>query len=775
MRKFTSLTLLITILFGFNVFAQSSSASDYKYTVDLNVVENDEIKVVLITPEIKSKTVKFNFPSIVPGTYSINDYGQYVSRFAAFDKKGKALKFERLNDNTWEIQKSHKLHSIEYWVEDTWDTEKEQPYPMGGSNIEEGTNFVLNTHCFFGYFDEMKENPYQVEMLYPDGFYGSTGLIPVSSGNGKDVFKTSNYNRLVDAPMMYCKPDFTVVKVGNTDVLVSVYSPSNLIKSDELSKGIEELLMAQKEYLGGELPVEKYAFIFYFTDAQTNMFGALEHSYSSFYFLPEISGEAANQLVRDVAAHEFFHIVTPLNLHSEEIHNFDFNQPKLSQHLWLYEGVTEYSAGHVQVKYDLISERQYLDMLEEKIVAAATMYNDKLPFTKMSVLAAGEHEDQYGNVYQKGALIGMCLDVLLLDLSDGEYNLQKLVRDLTKKYGQEKPFQDENLFKVIEELTYPEIGKFLDKHVGGPTPLPYKKIFAKAGVKYVPEKDVENFSFGNIALGFNPETNRLVVRGLENLNDFGEELNYKIGDEISSVNNIPVPGMAGLRTYADDVKKKMKVGEPFKINIFRPDADGEYEEMTLETTTRKVKSKAKHKLEMEEDLKPKQAKIQKAWLKAKDMGELKKFRPIQANPEDVKSIDAIIDAMYDVISGPAGPRDWNRMRSLFKDGATMNTVEMDQDGQQVYTAMKVEDYIERSGPIFQQVNFTESAIKNNVQIFENMANVFSSYVIKISGPMEMQQEGINSIQLLKDQGRWYITHLQWMGLEPGEKLPAEWR
>src|SRR5262245_41644756 len=113
--------------------------------------------------------------------------------------------------------------------------------------------------------------------------------------------------------------------------------------------------MAQKEYLGGTLPVNKYAFIFYFTDQPVTSYGALEHSYSSMYFMPERSIEDLNQNLRDVAAHEFFHIVTPLTVHSEEIADFDFNNPKMSQHLWMYEGATEYFAGNMQVKYGLIT------------------------------------------------------------------------------------------------------------------------------------------------------------------------------------------------------------------------------------------------------------------------------------------------------------------------------------------------------------------------------------------------------------------------------------
>ena len=73
----------------------------------------------------------------------------------------------------------------------------------------------------------------------------------------------------------------------------------------------------------------------------------------------------------------------------------------------MYEGVTEYFAGHVQVYEGLISKSEYLGIIEDKIKGAG-YYKDDLPFTTMSLGCLDLHEDQYGNVYQKGALIGLC-------------------------------------------------------------------------------------------------------------------------------------------------------------------------------------------------------------------------------------------------------------------------------------------------------------------------------------------------------------------------------
>src|SRR6185503_15287535 len=111
--------------------------------------------------------------------------------------------------------------------------------------------------------------------------------------------------------------------------------------------------------------------------------GALEHSYSSLYFMPEKTIEETRGQLRDFAAHEFFHIVTPLTIHSEEIHEFDFNDPKMSKHLWLYEGVTEYFAGSVQVKYGLITRDEYLSDMRQKLLIASN-FLDEVPFTDIS-------------------------------------------------------------------------------------------------------------------------------------------------------------------------------------------------------------------------------------------------------------------------------------------------------------------------------------------------------------------------------------------------------
>ncbi|WP_020529440.1 hypothetical protein [Flexithrix dorotheae] len=550
--------------------AQKENA--YFFSVDLNEVKDDQLRVNLLVPKIKAKTIVYNIPKIVPGTYSISDFGRFITDFKAYDKKGKELVVNKLDENRWEIQKSNKLKRISYWVEDTWDTEKGNfIFEPAGTNIEEKKSFVINTFGFFGYFDDMKLIPYKLTFEKPEDFYGSTALIAEKSEPGFDTYSIDSYVDLADSPIMYNVPDTTILKVGGADVLVSVYSPNQKLTSEYVGENIAEILEAQRKYLGGTLPIKKYAFIIYLTDkpSKSGMMGALEHSYSSLYFLPEIDPKYLTQSIRDIAAHEFFHIVTPLNIHSEEIQYFDFIEPKMSKHLWMYEGVTEYFANHVQVSYGLLPPEEFIETIRTKLNQASA-FNDTVPFTIMSEQVLGKYEDQYGNVYEKGALIGLCLDIRLRELSEGKYGLRNMMLDLSKVYGKSKAFKDDELFDKIVEITgFPEIRAFFTKYVEGSEPLPLKEYFAKVGFIYKEEAKINEISMGNILSGLAlDKDSNFVLQEVENLDDFGKKMGYQQGDIITKINGDTLT-LETARELLMGFPAEAKAGDTLTVEVLR--------------------------------------------------------------------------------------------------------------------------------------------------------------------------------------------------------------
>ena len=150
--------------------------------------------------------------------------------------------------------------------------------------------------------------------------------------------------------------------------------------------------------------------------------------------------------------------------------------------------------------------------------------------------------------------------------------------------------------------------------------------------------------------------------------------------------------------------------------------------------------------------------------------------PVGAKSEDVASIESIVNALYDVISGPAGKkRDWGRMRSLFAPDGQMSVVSPTRSGGVGRRALTVDEYIKASGPFLEERGFFEKEASKRVERFASIAHVFSTYESrhKAEDPKPFQR-GINSIQLWNDGKRWWIQTVMWQGEDAGNQLPAKY-
>ena len=607
--------ILMTVTTG--VFAGNNDA--VQAVIDLTSVQNDKVQVVVDLPDMQESSVVYCLPKIVPGTYSIYDFGRFVSDFKAIDKSGAEMAVEQKSVNEWKIANATQLDKVSYWVEDTYDATYDNPiFEPAGTNIEEGKNYLLNTFGFIGYVQGQKENDIRLTVRKRPGDYGVSPLQAIQSTSDHDIYHLDNYDKLADAPLMYGQPDTASIMVGGAQVQIGVYSPNGVIQAAAVRDNIKDLLHAQELYLGGKLPVEKYAFIFYFTDTLgvSGGMGALEHMNSSVYFLPEMPlHEEAVDMLRDVCAHEFFHIVTPLNIHSHEIADFNFIEPHMSEHLWLYEGQTEYAAHHAQVMAGLITPDEFLRRMQDKIDMSQNHYNDSLSFTEMSRRCLDEYKPEYTNVYQKGALINMCLDIELRELSGGKYGTRDLMRDLGKEYGMNRSFNDDELFDKIAALTYPEIRTFFAKYVEGNTPIPYEDYFARVGVILsAPEKE-KKLSMGNVALNMmmGEEGPVVEVVNTDGMNAFGKELGYEVGDRLVSINGVQISEVGPMQAF-ESFRTQTKAGDPVAIEVMRTNKKGKTKLVTLKGTAMEVEVNKPRQLVVDPHAGSAENTLRSAWL-----------------------------------------------------------------------------------------------------------------------------------------------------------------
>ena len=618
MKKTFFVLAIATLFLNYQTLqAQTTKGAIIQVGINLNEVTNDQVLVTVNAPKSTSDEITYRIPKTVPGTYSEDNYGKYIENLKAFDKKGNLLTVKKTDENSWTISKAKTLSKITYLVNDTFDSEKgtgfgqDDVFSPAGSNINAGENFMINTHCFVGYFDNFMTTPYEISVSHPANLWGSTSMIDKDSSTTKDVFITSRYAELVENPIMYAKPDYTTFNVDGMDIQICVYSPTAKYTAESITAEMKTMMTAQKHFLGKINATKKYTVLLYLSSLKPDDargFGALEHPTATTVVLPEMmEKEELVKSMMDVVSHEFFHIVTPLTIHSKEIHFFDYNAPKMSQHLWMYEGVTEYFANLFQINQGLISEEDFYNRIAEKIEEAKTL-NDTMPFTEMSTNVLKQpYKDQYLNVYQKGALIGMCIDIIIREKSNGQRGILDLMQKLSNEYGVSKPFNDAELFDKITDLTYPEVGDFLKTYVAGPTPIPYEVYLAKVGLaKSIVQEPAAVFLKGQTPyVMVNPNNNEISVVPNMDLNVFFTHLGLKGDDVILEINNVAYSydNIYDMINQSD----KWKENEEITLKIRR---NGKEE---LLKGTVKLPHEDKEKINVADDSKKQ---LKEAWLKA---------------------------------------------------------------------------------------------------------------------------------------------------------------
>lgn len=574
--KKTALSLGIVAAFMVN-------AQSIKTTIDLVNVKDDKVPVTMEFPKMKSGDVKFHFPKTVPGTYSVDDYGRFVEGVKFMDNKGKEIPFTKVNDNTYALKNAQNLSKVTYLVNDSFDDEMDESkhkavFSPSGTDIEAGKVYLINTHGFIGYIDNMQDVPYQLVVKKPNGFYGTTALVDQDSSDSTDTFTLANYAKVTDSPLMYTKPDYITFNAGGMDLVLGVYSPTGKYKASDFKENLEKTVIAQKKFLGDMNTNKKYAIMLYLAgngEPHIKGFGALEHHESTSVVLPEMMPkEAIDKTITDVVSHEFFHTVNPLKTHSEEIHYFDYADPKMSQHLWMYEGGTEYFANLFQIQEGLITKDEFLQRMSEKI-ANSKNYNDTMPFTVMSKnVLKDEYKDQYRNVYEKGTLLAMCLDIELRKLSNGEMGYRDMIRKLSQRFGENKPFKDDKLIDELVAVTgYPQVKDFYNKYIAGDQPTPYAQYLNMVGVETKKQETPPIFWFVKDPqqTGYDEKDNAFVFDESSAQSPFAKSIGMKITDKIVALDGktINIHNIQSFIEYA----KTIKEGQNVTVTVLRKNGD----------------------------------------------------------------------------------------------------------------------------------------------------------------------------------------------------------
>lgn len=586
--RFSVLAVIFLFVNLFSTYAQN------KFYVDLHNRTDDLFHVTLIPEKLSEKNNIYQFASTAPGTYQTMDVGRFVRSFKTYDAGGKELGAKQISTNQWELAAPAKTAKVEYTIAETWDNPvKQNPiYPMCGTSIEED-NVLINGQCVFGYFHGKEKTPIKIKLQYPEQWIVGTAL-----NIGKDGYYTAkDFDQVVDSPIQLGNLTKASTKVENTTVNVYAYSKSGKVNAEQILTAVKDIFPATSKFAKG-IPAKRYDFLFHL-EGSSPMSGAWEHNLSSTYVFSDVPltpNVAKN--IRSVASHEFYHIITPLNIHSELIGNFNFEKPTLSQHIWFYEGITEWASQILQLRGNIMTIEEYLADMRDKL-NRNDGYDQSISLVDLS-LHSTERQDQYPNIYAKGAVVGTLLDIDILSISNGKKGLREIVNKLYNDYGVNKAFSEKGFFDEFVNRTYPEIKNFINRYIKGIEKLPVTEYFAKLGIEY---KEIAGYdsSRTNPGIGVGYKDNKFVIT---QVNKPTAESAQK-GDIIVKINGEEI-SIQNIQSKMG-VLRNLKVGQSFKLTV---DRNGSQKEITVFMQPREIK----HQFKILENPTKEQLALREAWL-----------------------------------------------------------------------------------------------------------------------------------------------------------------
>jgi predicted metalloprotease with PDZ domain len=595
-------SLLVTL---FAILNLSFFGQELIYQVDLNSVNQNQIILKLRLDKLHSNSLIFRIAKSVPGDYEWAAYHQYVAHFNCFDSNGKKIKHKKIDETGFLIENAESLSEISYTVKSSWSKgNKSGVAPTAGTQFVPGEVFLFNNAGIFGYFEGM-DHSYRIETILPPGFYGS-GSLKSEKKQNEQIFYADNYKLLTDCPILFCKPDTASVLINNTRFIVSIYDESGLSGSNSVLDSLTPYFQAISSFYGGELPVKEYTYLIYLKDLtkygqvlyneKLSAFkilkhlvlgsggiprlGALEHNKSSFFYLAN-TGRPEGYIthIQRSAIHEFIHVFTPLNFASSEVHNFDFQNPKMSKHLWLYEGVTDYHSWLVKLKAGIISADDFLNDIMRLKMFKNNRFPKEMSLTKLSSnILEKPYSDLFSFIYDKGTLTAFMLDLEIMRLTNGKQTLFGVLKEIQ---SQKPVFEEDDLFDLIVEKVHPDLKVFFEKYIQGNTEFDYAQILSTIGVKYEKKKEIvvplmlldpdKGYGVKDLMESF----------GVYSINEVDENSPYRAKDKLNSVQM----GFDCLKPFRNDDGTYVKEGEIRDVKVLR---DGKWQNIQIKTRTKKT-------------------------------------------------------------------------------------------------------------------------------------------------------------------------------------------
>jgi len=505
-------------------------------------------------------------PVWTPGSYLVREFARHVQDFAATDGSGGVLEWEKINKNSWRVA----TRGSRVW---------RATYRVYANELTVRTNELNSDHAFWNnaallmYLDGFLNAPSTLQILAPEPWKVATGL-PVAPGP-KNTFRAENFDILYDSPVevgSFKTISFEVKGVRHRIVIDGEgnYDP------ERMRRDVQRIVEAEVELMGGEIPYRDYTFILHL---RANTGGGLEHLNSTalgfrrFSFTPETSYRSFLTLV----AHEFFHLWNVKRIRPDALGPFDYTKENYTKLLWVAEGITSYYENLITRRAGLVTDKEFLANAArafqnlQRTPGRLIMSTEEASFDSWIKYYRQDENSINSQVdyYDKGAILGLLLDLEIRKRSNGAKSLDDVMRYLYGEFFEKnRNYTPADFQKASEMMAGSSLQEFFAKYVRGHEELDYNTALAAAGLRLdTGETSGTTRALEKAYLGAEvaQESDRLMVRRVY-AGSPAYEQGLNTGDQILALDNRRV-----TKDFFDARLAEKRPGDLANVTIFRFD------------------------------------------------------------------------------------------------------------------------------------------------------------------------------------------------------------
>ena len=528
------------------------------YHVDLTHVAQHYLDVTVQPMAMRPDTMVFQMPVWSPGIYADVHYGRFLEGLQALDSSGNELPVEQVNQDLWTIPGSG-VATLKYRVRDS---HEDGSSPAIGLARIDASGVFANSEALFGYFDNDKSIPGTIIFTMPRTWMAATTLEPATDGDptGRErfrqhVFDFSDYESLADAPLLIA-PKFQSTDFTQNGVDYAVVANGEF-PLDSFARDAAEILRVETSFFQ-KIPYRNYLFVI---SASNDAPFAIAHSNSSVYTLPPANWPAQSDNTEQLLASTLFQTWNGKQFHISPLGPYDFTTPIRAHSLWFSEGVSEYYAELLRVRYGLISTAEFFNAVEgwENLADASASGSLEL---LSEHLCKNNDPACFAALRARGALVALMMDIEIRDKSSDHRSLDNVLLRMNHDAPTGKTYNDSLLYQTIADYSKTDLTAFHEDYIAGSQPLPVEAYLEKMGAgSEVPVSMKTDGAFGlNLALN----TSGMAVISAIAQDSLEASAQLECGDTVCAINGEDVTPRSIAETSSE-----IKSGQPVALTLVR--------------------------------------------------------------------------------------------------------------------------------------------------------------------------------------------------------------